>query len=93
MYANMNGTKWTNCEWEDSLLPQASIHDVKWKEMTIHECDLSGCEIMHASMKGMDLRTSVIDGIAVDLKDLKGCIVNYEQALSLAQLLGIIIRE
>lgn len=93
MYANLNGTNWKNSEWMNTLLQEASLHDLKWNALIIHECDFSGCEIMHTSLNELDLRTSLIEGIAVDPNDLKGCIVNVQQALSLAQLLGIVIKE
>ena len=54
---------------------------------------LNGAELLQTSLKGVDFRTAQIDGIAVEMSNLKGAIMTMEQAAACAQLLGIIVKD
>lgn len=92
-YANLNGTKWERCLLDSCMFRESAIHELKWKDLNIHACDLTGSEFFHTKLAGLDLSDSNIEGITVELKDLRGLIVNSMQAVSLSQLLGLIINE
>ncbi|GAP12454.1 uncharacterized low-complexity proteins [Longilinea arvoryzae] len=57
------------------------------------QCDLSGAKLPGAKLKGADLRSSNIEGMQVGIADLGGVKVTMAQALQVAALLGIVIRE
>ena len=50
---------------------------------------ISNCEINNCLFKDIDFSTSEIDGFAVTSEDLKGAIVNSEQAIACAKILGL----
>lgn len=60
--------------------------------MDIDSCDFTGAEFYAATMKGLDFSTSRIDGILVSANDLRGVIVNEEQAVACAKLFGIVVK-
>ena len=61
---------------------------------TIFEaCDLSGADFSGADITGSDLRRSRIEGIRVAPDQLQGVVVTHDQALYLAGLLGLVIRD
>ena len=43
-------------------------------------------------MKGIDMTTCTLDGILVNLPDLRGMIVSPMQAMDLAKLLGLVVK-
>lgn len=56
-------------------------------------CDLRGADFSGADIQGADLRRSSIDDIRLDPSQLKGVIVTSDQALYLARLIGLMVRE
>ena len=48
-------------------------------------------EVFKTSLKGMDFKTTNIEGIRIDYYSLKGIHVDMYQAIALASLLGIIV--
>ena len=55
--------------------------------------DFSECEFAHTKLKDIDLSSCELDGFAVTPEDLKGVIVNEEQAVACAKLLGIVVKN
>ena len=45
-----------------------------------------------AKLAGADLRSSNIEGARAGIKELQGAIVNMEQAISIARMLGVDVR-
>lgn len=60
-----------------------------FNHVEVSRCDFSGCEFAHTPLKDIDFSTSEIDGFAVTSEDLKGAIVNSEQAIACAKILGL----
>ena len=89
---NLNATKWNRTEWDSCMFVDGSLHSVQLKDVNVIDCDFSRCEIHQTSLSGIDLSSSNINGIAVLPENLKGVIVNQEQAIVLASLLGIVIK-
>ena len=56
-------------------------------------CDLSEAEFSGSILTGTDLRGSNLEKIKIGVKEIKGAIVNTNQALFLSGLLGIDIRD
>jgi uncharacterized protein YjbI with pentapeptide repeats len=56
-------------------------------------CDLTGADFSHALITGSDLRRSRIEDIRIAPEQLRGVIVTQDQAIYLAGLLGLDIRE
>lgn len=88
-FSNMNATKWKQVKWEEVIFREASFYGVKFKDIDVDKCDFSCCEIHETPLRGIDFSNSNIEGIAVLADNLKGVKVNSEQAIALAQLLGI----
>jgi hypothetical protein len=69
------------------------IINAKHKKWTITECSLIKIEIFNTKMRDIDVTTCDLRGLKVLIDDLKGIVVNSSQALMLAQLLEIQIKE
>lgn len=88
-YINLNGTKWKDARLERTLMCEGSVSMSSFNHVEVSRCDFSGCEFAHTPLKDIDFSTSEIDGFAVTPEDLKGAIVNSEQAIACAKILGL----
>lgn len=51
--------------------------------------DLTGARFFKTSLKGIDLSSSKIEGIAISIEDIKGAIIDQFQATDLLYLIGV----
>ncbi len=79
--------RFSRCALRDASFERSDLRGVRFER-----CDLSGADLRGAKLKGADLRGCAIDGLRIELRDLVGAIIDEQQALSLVQQLGIIIR-
>ena len=61
--------------------------------VAFESCDLVEADFSHAPLRGIDLRTSRISGITLNISDLKGAVITSLQAMDLLPLLGVIIED
>jgi uncharacterized protein YjbI with pentapeptide repeats len=87
-YATQKRTLYSNCS-----LKEADFYANKLKHISFEECEMSGVGFTGTSLNKIDLSSSRFDKITVDLENLKGAIVNEEQALGFLSLLGLEIKE
>ena len=62
------------------------------KNIEFTDCDLTRATLFGTPMKGLDLTTCTLDGVLVNLPDLRGMIVTPLQAAELAKLLGLVVK-
>ncbi len=77
-----------NCQLKDLQLSGANFKQVQFKN-----CDLSGLDLSDVTHVHLDLRGSSIAGFRAAAAELKGLILDPEQALGLIHLLGITVYE
>lgn len=92
-FGNFSASQLRNCEWKDSKFDEASINDCRIKDLVLADCSFVGAEFLHTPLKHVDFSSCMIDGIMLSGSELKGVIVSEIQAVSLARLLGIVIKE
>ena len=63
--------------------------------MSLRGCDLARSTFFRTSLSGVDLSTCDISGLRIssDLRELRGAVIDPEQAAELIGLLGIKIKE
>ncbi len=86
-FCNQKYTSYNEC-----ILKQADLYENSLKYMTFDKCELTGVNFTNTSLAGIDLSRSYFDQITVGIANLKGCIVNEEQAKILSTLLGLIVK-
>ena len=91
--SNCSGSQIKNCEWKESRFDEASFNDVRFKDQKLMDCSFVCAEFLHTPLSKLDFSDSTIEGIALSGTELKGVIVSPLQAVSLARLLGIVIKE
>jgi uncharacterized protein YjbI with pentapeptide repeats len=74
-------------------LREASFENADLARAVFEECDLAGADLRLARLCGADLRGSRLDGVQAGPQEFKGAVVDSAQAVQLAGLLGIVVRE
>lgn len=92
-YLNCNTANLQNVSWQNCIFTEGAFMMMKIKNLEIEACDFSGSEWNDTKMNDLDFSDSIIDGILVNAENLKGIIVNPDQAVAMAKLLGIRVKS
>lgn len=87
-HARLQQVVFANCS-----LQHAFFNGAKLAKTVFDGCDLTGADFSGADISGSDLRRSRIEGIKIAPDQLHGVIVTQDQALYLAGLLGLVVRD
>lgn len=79
--------------YQECLLKQADFYENVWKKVYLEQCELTGANLAGTSLKDIDISRSTFEQLTVGIEDLRGCIVNQQQAKAFAQLLGLVVKE
>jgi len=82
-----------HARFEDCRLVEASFEGARLDGVVFRNCDLSRADFRRASLGGADLRGSILAGAQIDPRDLAGAIVEPQQAIELAALFGIVVKD
>lgn len=92
-YINLSMTKMRTVRFSHCDFRNASLNDSKLIPAAFDNCELLEADFSHTSLKGIDLRSSRITGIQLNIADLKGAIVSSLQAMDLLPLLGVKVED
>lgn len=94
-YADLSETTVDQLVASETKLSEASFHATKLRHLALDRCDLSRATFFRTSLSGVDLSTCDISGLRVssDLRELRGAVIDPDQAAELMGLLGIKIKE
>jgi uncharacterized protein YjbI with pentapeptide repeats len=85
-------TSFKHVRFENCILRDADFQRADLSGVVFDKCDLSNAKMADAKLLGADLRGSTIEGVRLGLKELQGVIVDMEQAISIARLLGVVVK-
>jgi uncharacterized protein YjbI with pentapeptide repeats len=91
-YAMLPAAKCETVHFARCQLQHASFVDADLRGAVFDRCDLTEANLQGANLTGTDFRGSVLDGLRVGVKELRGAIVDFQQAAVLVQLLGVIVK-
>lgn len=92
-YLNLSMSKINQARFSACDLRNSDINDCKLTSIAFSNCELIETEFSHTPLKGIDLSDSHIEGMHVNLPDIRGAIVNTSQAMDLISLLGLKIKD
>lgn len=92
-YINLSMSKINQARFSACDLRNSDINDCKLASIAFDNCELIEAEFSHTPLRGIDLSDCHIEGIHVNLPDIKGAIVNTTQAMDLTSLLGLVIKD
>lgn len=79
--------------FENCRLTQASFEGADLTDVVFSGCDLTQANFLGAKLSGADLRGSVINQLLVGMRELQGAIIEPAQAVQMAGLLGLVVKE
>lgn len=93
LYCNCFMGKMRHVLFADSDFRNGSFADCKFTDVGFETCNLTEAEFLHTSLHGIDLSSSKISAMRLSIPDLKGVLVNSQQALELTSFLGIVVND
>ena len=78
---------------EESSFSASDFQNSELAEMRLVNSDFRQCQMSGTKMKGLDWSSCDIEGLGARLEDLEGAIISPLQAVSLAKLFGLVIKE
>jgi uncharacterized protein YjbI with pentapeptide repeats len=91
-YARFWNARFEHTRFEQCELREASFEGANLSGVVFDRCDLREADLRGTTLHGTDLRGSQLDGLRVGVKDLEGAIIDAQQAVQLAALLGVIVK-
>ena len=94
-YADFSETTVDQLAASETKLSEASFHVTRLRRLVLERCDLSRATFFRTSLSGVDLSACDISGLRVssDLRELRGAVIDPDQAAELIGFLGIKIKE
>lgn len=96
------GGNWAHVGMARADLRKARFHDVRLREADLtgtrcqggelRDCDLGGAWLSGAVLSECDVRGSDLTGIEPDTVELRGAIITVEQAVTIAEAMGLDVR-
>jgi len=89
--ASFSSTNLRTVAFENCMLNETIFNEVNWKNFQLRNNQLSSSQWFLTKMTDLDLTTNFFDSIALSKDLIHGLKVNQEQAIIIAQGLGLII--
>ncbi len=78
---------------ESCRLEEADFRGADLTGTTFVNCDLRGADFGRAKLQGADMSSSRCNDIRIAPGDVRGLVVSREQAVALAKLFGLAVRD
>jgi uncharacterized protein YjbI with pentapeptide repeats len=79
--------------FEQTRLRETSFAKANLSGVVFQNCDLEQADLRETELLGADLRHSRLNGLQVGLPELRGAIIDSTQAVYVASLTGVVIRD
>jgi uncharacterized protein YjbI with pentapeptide repeats len=85
--------KFKAARFEDCVLRECSFEGADLSGVVFARCDLTDADLRESKLAGADLRGSILNGVRVGAKELAGAIISPTQAVQVASLLGVSVKD
>jgi uncharacterized protein YjbI with pentapeptide repeats len=92
-YASFTHTKFGRVTFEQCRLRDADFGGADLEGTVFVECDLQGVCFIGAKLAGVEIGTCSGRELRIEARDVRGLIVNSQQAAVLAKLFGLVVRD
>lgn len=86
-FAALKAVRFENCE-----LSEVNFLNVDLSSVTFVNCDLNHADLTGTKLANVDLRSCKIDGVRVGPQELKGAIIDPNQAVAFVRSMGITVK-
>lgn len=91
--SSISESKLENVMFEAARLVTADFFNNKFKNIGFENCDLTESRFIDTSLAGVDISSSHFESLSVKREDLEGCIVSSVQAIQMAAMLGLVVKD
>jgi len=91
-YSQLQRGLFRSCEFDGCNLQEADLQEADLTGSMVRKCNLARADLRGAKLQNTDLRGSDVEELLVGMEDLQGAVVDAEQAVKFARLLGLQIR-
>ena len=92
-YAALRNIKCAKSAFHNTSFSEADIYAATFADVKFISCNLDRVQLTGTKLAGIDLSTCQFYQLALTLNDLRGCIIAPAQALTLATIFGVVIKE
>ncbi|GAU78322.1 pentapeptide repeat-containing protein [Fusibacter sp. 3D3] len=92
-YANFRFAQIKKSAFENSNLDLSDYQNAVFDEVWLEKTSFRESQCSGAKLNGLDFRTCDIEGLGARIEDLKGIVITAVQAVSIARILGVVIKD
>ncbi len=92
-YASFAKARLRQVTFEKCRLREADFSSADLAGTTFVDCEMEGVDFANAKFQAVDVSTSILGELRIGAGDVRGLVVNREQAVVLAQLFGLVVRD
>lgn len=94
-YGNFSNTLWEKCYIKKCNMKYAFFHKAKFKKIDLEQVNFQKADFFQTTLKEIDFSSCNIEAITVSdtYKELEGITINFQQAVDIARILGIEVKE
>ena len=92
-YASFTRSKFRRVTFQQCRLRDADFGGADLEGTVFSDCDLQGVTFIGAKLTGTEICTCSGKDIRVEAEDVRGLVVNSQQAAAFAKLFGLVVRE
>ena len=92
-YANFRFSQIKKSAFENTNLDLSDYQNAVFEEVRLEKTSFRESQCSGAKLRGLDFRTCDIEGLGARIEDLKGIVITPIQAVSIARILGVIIKD
>lgn len=92
-FALMSYTRMKRVIFKDSNFENGNFQNSNFEKVQFKECNFRLGQVSGTSLSGMDLSNCNLEGLGIQLENLKGAIVSPMQAIDFSKLLGLVVKE
>jgi uncharacterized protein YjbI with pentapeptide repeats len=92
-FGSFSGARLRQVSFEGCRLEEADFGGADLGAAAFVDCNLRGIDLTRARLQGVDVSASTLSEVRVGAADVRGLVVNRDQATALAQLFGLVVRD
>lgn len=92
-FSTFSYTNFKTARLNQTSFIESDFFEMKWQHLTISNCDFTASNWFHTPLAGLNFANSTIERIVFSPNQIKGLTIHPQQAVLIAQMLGLIIEE
>jgi uncharacterized protein YjbI with pentapeptide repeats len=91
-FALMSFTQMKKVIFEESIFESSNFQNSNFTKVQFKKCNFRLSQMSGTSLSGIDLSDSDVEGLGIQLENLRGAVVSPMQAVNFSKLLGLVVK-